>query len=144
LRRRIRDRDRRIYEFDGDVLATASSERPGAARWSELVVYRDVDGHLYLHKIGHTAVAHDPSCWRVRPDMPTWLEAGEEGRVRRVACPECRPEVGDVMDPHTRLETQRYRVIRAQSIDGLVNIVKSQQVGSPELVNRIIEQLPSR
>jgi hypothetical protein len=48
------------------------------------------------------------------------------------------------LDPHTRLETQRYRVIRAQSIDGLVNIVKSQQVGSPELVNRIIEQLPSR
>lgn len=143
MRRRIRDRDRRIIEFDGEVLATASSQRPGAARWSELVVYQDVTGTLYLHKIGHTSVAHDPDCWRVRPDMPSWLEAGDEATVRRTPCPECRPAIGDEMDPHTRLETQRYRVLRSQSVAGLVNIIRSQQVGSPDLVNRLIEQLAS-
>ena len=140
-RHRIRD-GRYVLDFDGDVLAAVTSERPDSPRWSELSVYK-ADGQILLHKVGRSRVAHTPDCWRVRPEMPSWLEAEEEGKIRRVPCSECRPIVGDQMDPHTRLEVQRYRVIRASSVDGLIRILTAGEARNPALVARLVSQLYS-
>ena len=138
---RIRDQRGLLLVFDAELVASASSQRPGVPRWSELNVYRLTSGALILHKIGHSLVAHTPDCWRVRQEMPTWLEAGEEGRVHRVPCLECQPTVGNDMDPHTRLETQRFRVYQARSVTEMIQVVASIQNGSPELVKRLEGQL---
>lgn len=55
--------------------------------------------------------------------MRVWLEAGEEGRVRRVPCLECQPPVGDDMDPHTMLECSMHRVLQAWSPQTLAQIL---------------------
>lgn len=55
--------------------------------------------------------------------MRSWLEAGEEGKVRRVPCLECQPAVGDAMDPHTMLECSVHRVLQAWSPATLAQIL---------------------
>ena len=113
----------RIIRFTGVLIARSSSERPNAPRWSELSLYSMVSGQFMLGKVGRTTVAHDPECPRVTRRMPSWLEAREEARVRRTPCPECGPVVGDLMDPHTRLEPQRYTAMILPSLDDVVTVL---------------------
>lgn len=131
------------------MLATATSERAGVQRWTELVVYRLRDGSYILSKVGRTTIAHRPECERVTRWMVTWLEAGEEAKVHRYPCVECMPVVGDGMDPHTVLEATRYTALWAHSPDELVSLLLQGRPGQPEqhpghlngVVARIVDQL---
>ena len=119
----------RILRFVGLRLASVSSARAGAPRWSELTVYRLRNGEYLLEKVGRSTVCHRPECPRVTRAMPSWLEAREEGRVHRTPCPECQPLVGNAMDPHTRLEAQRYTVMSAPTLDGLHTLLTASRGG---------------
>lgn len=142
--RTVRD-GTRVMRFAADVLATASSHRPGVMRWSELVIYRLADGQYVISKVGRTVVAHRPECSRVYPDMPTWLEAGEEAQVHRIGCLECLPEVGDQMDPQTVLEAQRYTVLRAKDPANLQAALADGRTGQlPRLVRDVLTQVQAR
>lgn len=131
------------------MLASATSARPGVRRWTELVVYRVVDGTYLLSKVGRSQLAHRPDCARVNRWMVTWSTAGEEARVRRYPCPECAPEVGDRMDPHTVLETTRMTALLAQDTEQLIDVLLAgrpgQQPHDPSrlstLVTHMVEQL---
>jgi len=118
-------------------------------RWTELVAYRVVDGSYLLSKVGRSQLAHRPECDRVNRWMVTWSTAGEEARVRRVPCPECAPEVGDRMDPHTVLEATRLTALVAQDIPELTDLLLAGRPGQPAhdprrlspLVAHMVEQL---
>lgn len=118
-------------------------------RWTELVVYGLRDGSYILSKIGRTNIAHRPGCPRVTKWMVTWLEAGEEARVRRRPCMECRPVVGDQMDPHTILEATRYTALWVHTPAELIAVLLQGRPGQPdqnpqrlnEVVSRIVDQL---
>jgi hypothetical protein len=139
--RTVRD-GARILRFDADVLATATSCRPGAPRWSELVVYRLTRSKEYVvWKVGRSLVAHRPECHRVYPEMPTWLEAGEEAQVHRVPCLECQPEVGNEMDPQTVLEATRYTVLRARDPEQLYRVLFNRTQRPTQLVTEVIDQV---
>lgn len=135
----VRDGNR-VLRFIGWQLAAVSSTRPGVQRWSELSIYRTASGDYLLEKIGRSSVAHDPDCRFVTHRMPSWLEAREEGKHRRTACTECRPTVGDEMDPHTRLEVQRYTVRIASTLDALVDMLVDGRDALPVLVSTLISQ----
>lgn len=131
------------------MLATATSERLGVRRWTELIVYRVVDGSYLLSKIGRSQLAHRPECTRVTRWMVTWSNAGEEAKVHRYPCPECAPEVGDRMDPHTVLETTRTSALIARDTDELIDLLLLGRPGDPAqdpqrlstLVAHMVEQL---
>jgi hypothetical protein len=110
-----------------------TSYRPGTQRWSELAIYLLPDGTYILSKIGRSLVAHRPECARVTWKMVSWLEAGEEGKVRRVPCVACRPVIGNEMDPHTVLEPSRYSARSAQDAQALLEML---------LEGRAVDTLP--
>lgn len=131
-----------MLRFEADVLATATSQRAGAPRWSELIVYRLTQSKQYVvWKIGRSLVAHRPDCSRVYPEMPTWLEAGEEAQVHRVPCLECLPEVGDHMDPQTVLEATRYTVLRARDPEQLYQALLNRTQRPTALVEHVVSQV---
>lgn len=139
--RTVRD-GQRVLRFQADVLAAASSHRPGVLRWSEIVIYRLAGGQYVISKVGRSVVAHRPDCSKVYPDMPTWLEAGEEAQVHRTGCLECLPEVGDQMDPQTVLEAQRYTVLRAGTPAELQDVLTLRKVGPlPRLVRDVLDRV---
>lgn len=134
----VRDGNR-ILRFLGTRVAEADSSRPGVQRWSEMVVYRTAGGTWICQRIGHSTVAHRPDCRHVNHRMPSWLDAHEEARVRRTACLECQPAVGDSMDPHTLLESQRYSVLQAANYDELIAMLTAGR--SREQVPPVISKL---
>jgi hypothetical protein len=141
--RTVRDKDR-VLRFEAEVLATATSKRPGAVRWSELVVYRLPSQQYVISKIGRSVLAHRPDCYRVYPDMPTWLEAGEEAQVHREPCAECLPVVGSGMDPQTVLEATRYTVLQARDPENLYRALHNKRGRTAGIVEDILQQLTVR
>jgi len=139
----VRD-GRRYLKFEATVVASATSARTSAVRWTELAIYRLAGSDEWvMSKIGRSTVAHKPTCPRVNWRMISWLDAGEEGLVRRVPCVECRPAVGDRMDPHTRLEVQRYRAWVLRTPEEVVAAVtEGRPVDSlPRLAFEVLTQL---
>lgn len=130
-----------ILRFDAQVVASSTSQRPGAERWSELVVYQLPSGAYVISKIGRSILAHRPDCPLVSPHMVTWLEAGEEGRVHRVPCLTCQPLVGDDMDPQTILETTRYTVLRAQNREELRSVLSEGRIHPPQVIQKLLNEI---
>lgn len=57
----VRDGQRRVT-FDGVELGRASSQRPGAPRWTELELYRTDSNKYVLARTGRSIVLHVPGC----------------------------------------------------------------------------------
>ena len=133
-----------IVRFLGRKVCATSSERPGVQRWSELTAYVTASGTWICQRIGHSTVAHDPECPHVTRRMPSWLEAHEEATVHRTPCPECQPVVGDAMDPHTRLESQRYTILQAESAGALALMLTEGRDQVPAIVAKLVEGIMSK
>jgi hypothetical protein len=138
----VRD-GRHILRFNGEVLATGTSARARAVRWSEIVVYRLVGGYL-LSRVGYSVVAHRPECERVNIRMVPWidLEDRAESVQQREPCLECQPSVGAGMDPQTMIETTIYSAQMAPSAPVLgMLLTKGRPAGQlPRLVCRVAIQ----
>lgn len=139
----VRDGNR-VYRFLGTKLAEVSSQRPGVARWSELALYRTSGGDFFLQKIGRSQYAHREDCDFVDYRMPAWIDATEETAVHRIACPTCQPVVGDAMDPHTRLEPQRYTVLRATTFPEVTEMLVAGRARVPQLIQRLLTEAATR
>lgn len=137
---RVRDGNR-ILRFLGRKVAEASSQRPGVQRWVELIVYETSSGSWICQRIGHSTVAHDPACPHVNRRMVPWISAGEESKVHRTPCPECNPAVGDLMDPHTMLESQRYTTLLAESADDLCALLIEGRDRLPTVVEKVVKEI---
>jgi hypothetical protein len=120
-------------------MITLSSRRPGAARWSQISLYRlDPDGYV-VEKVGISAVAHDPRCAKVRPDMIAWADAQREDReIERIGCAECQPRMDD-MDAQLRLERTRHRAFVVPDADGLVSVLTEDRIEVPILITRVLD-----
>lgn len=103
-----------------------------------------------VSKIGRSTIAHRETCPQLnKRRMRTWLEAGEESRIRRVPCPVCSPAVGDQMDPQTWLECSRFTVLQARDVEALSKVLLQGRPGEPPqtaerltgLVRQIVRQL---
>lgn len=138
---------REILRFEAQVVAAATSQRPGVMRWSELVVYQLPSNQYVISKIGRSVLAHRPECVLVTDEMVPWLEAEEEALVHRYPCLVCTPLVGDQMDPQTLLEPSRYTVLRARDGEELREVLTQGREHLPGIIRKLIQKLdglPSR
>jgi len=140
--RQVRD-GARVLRFQAAVLGAATSQRPGAPRWSELTVYRLEDGTYLISKVGRSMVAHDPRCLRVNRHMLPWSKAIEIGEDLgpRVPCEDCRPEV-DPIAATALLESTRSRAIIAPTAEHAVETLTESraQLLLPMLVREVLAQ----
>jgi hypothetical protein len=136
----------RLLEFQGAVLGAATSKRGSAPRWSELVVYRLLDGSYLISKIGRSLVAHQPFCRRVNHRMITWSRASEQDEFLepRVPCPDCQPDLKNGLAPDTVLEVTRYRLITAPTAENAVSAMEDPLADPalplPKLVRDVLAQ----
>jgi hypothetical protein len=138
---------REILRFEAQVVAAATSQRPGVVRWSELVVYQLPSSQYVISKIGRSVLAHRPECILVTDEMVPWLEAEEEAQVHRFPCLTCNPLVGDQMDPQTMLEPTRYTVLRARDGEELRSVLTQGRDHLPGIIRKLLQELdrlPSR
>jgi hypothetical protein len=137
LLRQVRDGEHDL-RFHAAVLAAATTERPGAPRWTELTVYRtpvgdEVDqprGMYVVAKVGRSVVAHRPGCEKVRGrryDAIGTLTPG--GGSYPVPCLSCQPDMG-VLDPGTLLERTRHLVLQARTPADLVKVLLQGRPGA--------------
>lgn len=74
-------------EFDGWLLAFATTESPDFPRWTTMDLYETTDGDFVVYTVGHSVVYHDPggSCNSgVLTEVADLPEDAEP-------CPKCRP-----------------------------------------------------
>lgn len=138
---------REILRFEAQVIAAATSQRPGVMRWSELVIYQLPSGQYVVSKIGRSVLAHRPECLLITDEMVPWLEAEEEAQVHRYPCLTCNPQVGDQMDPQTVLEPSRYTVLRARDGEELRQVLTQGRDHLPGIIRKLLhelDRLPSR
>ena len=133
----------RLLQFQGVVLGSATSQRGSAPRWSELVVYRLVDGNYLISKIGRSTVAHRPDCLRVNHRMIPWFRArtSDEFIGARFACRDCRPDVKH-LEPETVLEVTRYRAILAHNAEEAAQSFMGDRAAllMPQIVRDVLAQ----
>ncbi|HEX8321649.1 MAG TPA: hypothetical protein VF632_24930 [Longimicrobium sp.] len=133
-----------MLRFQAAVIGAATSQRGSSPRWSELVVYRMVDGHYLISKIGRSTVAHQPTCLRVNHRMVPWSKAAAFGEdsVQRVPCPDCRPELGHGIAPDTMLEVTRYRAILCQTAESAAESLMGDRAAllMPQIVQTVLAQ----
>jgi hypothetical protein len=121
---------RRTVSFMAAVLAAATTQRPGAARWTELTVYRlaakradePPRGGYVVAKVGRSVVAHRASCKRAqdkRKLTPT-SNRGDRGRVGGWSpCLDCQPgDTGAVW-----MEEDRHTLLQARTPSELAKIL---------------------
>lgn len=87
----VRDGER-VIEFDGDVLATATSKARGKSRWIELTLYKTVAGTYVLHGTGRSIVSNEVD--------RHWVQLAEtpDGVIDRL---HLRNDMGARYIPHT-------------------------------------------
>jgi hypothetical protein len=104
--------------FQACVLAAATTQRPGAERWTELTVYRTQLGAeeppagLYVvARVGRSVLAHKAACTKVSTrGMAPFQEDGADRRVPcRFCLPALDPPAADVVIERTKHALQRAR-----------------------------------
>lgn len=134
----------RVLRFQAAVIGAATSQRGSIPRWSELVVYRLVDGTYLISKVGRSTVAHRPDCLRVNHRMIPWSRAAQYGEDRevRTACADCQPDLHPPLDPGLRLEITRYRAIPCPDAESTArSLTESRAVLlMPQLVRDVLAQ----
>lgn len=56
----------RVFQFEGTLLAHASSYRADSERWVEFDIYRTPAGAYIISRVGYSVLYHDKSCQVVR------------------------------------------------------------------------------
>jgi hypothetical protein len=109
LEQRINVKDgQRTITFMGWFLGFATSETPDSVRWTELSLYRTLQGAYVLEKVGRSDVFHSEDCERqgvggkkkskgkryttLYDALPDEAEAFDELSDFFVPCAECKPE----------------------------------------------------
>lgn len=87
---------RRVYTFDGVLLAKSSSRRPRIPRWVEFELYKTDGGSYILSRIGRSLVYHGPVCETL--DRSDGLQPGAISR-EAVPCEVCQPHLAHEPQP---------------------------------------------
>lgn len=78
----------RVFRFDGALLATSDSRKPGSHRWIAFALYRTAKRSYVLSRVGHSLYYHRPDCEVVERNH---LEIGIV-KAGGVPCEICRPD----------------------------------------------------
>lgn len=75
-------------EFQGELLASTSTETPEATRWIELEIYRTTTGRYVIHRVGRSVLyhVHGGTC-----NTGVTKPASQLDRELAQPCPRCSP-----------------------------------------------------
>lgn len=91
----------RILRFEGEVLATSSSKRPGSPRWIEFSLFRTDKGSYVLSRVGVSHVYHSSVCPLVGRYGLHEASVDDLPPIA-VPCEECDPDYSDpIIFPET-------------------------------------------
>jgi hypothetical protein len=121
----------RLLSFEGDVLATISSQRDDP-RWTEMTLYRTVSGVYILEKVGRSVVTHMPGCSEIRGTIPRFQAAHpgddpDEGYTYH----RCVPEEYDFTA--LLVEEDRYWAFQTREPEDIVEALYRKRAGSRHL-----------
>lgn len=131
----------RVLQFDGELLATSTSRRPGEFRWVEFALYRTATGNYILGRIGQTRLFHDVGCAIVERNH---LKASsvEDLNDDHVSCSFCDPDE-DAVD-QVCIEKPRYFALVSDSPQAVIEaLYKYDKSGARYLTlvaQRLIEE----
>lgn len=147
LPRQVRDGDR-ILRFRAAVLAAATTQRPGAPRWTELTVYRlpgrnddDLTGGYVVAKIGRSVLVHRKSCHMANPRVMKPVGLTPDTVTMPTPHLGCTP---DMEDPSNLLERTKYQVLQARAARELVEILLLGEVAAVKVMGmtaEVVQQL---
>ncbi len=129
----------RLLEFDGDLLASSTSKRPGAFRWVEFNLYLTNGGSYVLERIGQTLIFHTVDCEVVERNK---LKYSPEDRLTKesVPCEICDP----FDDDDIILERGRFFAVVSENPETIVKALqKTDRDGSryqTYVTQRLIEE----
>lgn len=107
----------RILRFEGEVLATSSSKRPGSPRWIEFSLFKTDKGQYVLSRVGVSHVYHANTCPLVSRYGLHGASVDDLPPIA-VPCEECDP---DYSDPIIFPETYRHWTMVSDDADALVD-----------------------
>lgn len=90
----VRD-GQRILQFEGREIGFSTSQRKGADRWIEFILYRTAEDRKYiLSRVGYSKFYHLPDC---EISQRSNLDESPRGDLRPgdVPCEECHPNLSD-------------------------------------------------
>jgi len=95
----------RTFQFDGSLLAHASSYRPEAERWVEFDIYRTAAGSYIVSRTGYSVMYHARGCQVVRRGRHEPAQVATLGEDSR-PCSLCAP-VADADAPNLMIYPER-------------------------------------
>ena len=99
---KVRDSSRTL-QFNGELIASSSSERSDSVRWIEFTLYKTESGSYVLSRVGVSLIFHSPTCqltskYKLKEAPPSELSQ------KAIPCPDCDPDETTLVFP----ETYRY------------------------------------
>lgn len=135
----------KLYSFDGALLGHVTSQRDGAARWTEQTIYRTTAGSYVLEKVGRSVFTHMPGCVDILGKIPLFQQAhpGDDPDID-YEYHDCVPETYDF----TKLlvEEDRYWSIITEEPAEIVDALYRRREGSrylPRISLDLLEQVTS-
>lgn len=113
----VRDGQREL-EFDGTLLSSSSSRRPGSQRWVEFDLFRTIGGQYVLSRVGRSTCFHRPDCAVVSRNRNSDLQSPSSLEQGSTACRECRPSAHDEL---VAPEQPRYWAQVSETPSGVVS-----------------------
>lgn len=86
---RVRDVNRTL-EFEGELLASSNSWKPGAHRWVEFFLYKTASGSYVISRVGISTLYHRTECAIVKRNKLKLSDAAGLGPNAQ-GCEICRP-----------------------------------------------------
>lgn len=132
----------RAMAFEGQLLASASSDDGKAQRWTEFELYRTSAGQFVLHKVGRSAVYHAPDSTCTR--SATRKEVSEVEGDDLIPCVRCGvPLIMDLCGPGAVIlvETDRHSVVVSESARGIVASMYGKDGNGTKFLTNVAERL---
>lgn len=128
----------RKLSFTGRLLSRVSSERPTAARWTVMELFRTQNGLYVVHRVGVSRVFHTSDCTLAQSnrlpyghEMPGGTPSAE-AVANYTPCRDCRPLSSDPSET-LRFEKERHWAGVAQTAEAAVDMLHRNDNGQRSL-----------
>lgn len=133
----------RLLEFEGKLIASVSSRKPGSTRWTEMWVYITEGGSYVLEKLGQSIVCHMPGCPDAADDLPRFqAENPGDDPDNGYEFHDCVPELYDF--PSLLIEEPRYWALVSKQPEEIVEALYRRRYGVrtlPRVAMNLLEQV---
>jgi hypothetical protein len=138
---KVPEADGRTIQFEGELLAQASSHRVGADRWVDLALYRTNAGSYVVSRIGQSVLYHAEGCPVVRKGRHVSAQVATLTANSR-PCPVCKPKTDvDFANEVIYPERPLYFARVCQDADGVLESLSKRDESGDRYFTHIAREL---